>query len=225
LRFNVIQEHSGKTTSTPHVCLIYVKCMSNVPLGRAVARALPRAQVAMRASFPRPCPLNGFNKTRICQIRRSSSSLRMFRRFFMAKKTGSHVENMWKHGFYRDLGGIMFLRFAVALAGPAASRRRIPAEPLNLHTFGPKKNFLPIRPEQPDPGRPDPTRFFPSLSLSLKPKFTGPCPSQWCGSLGARSAPFPLPTGSAGPPPVPILPEPAGSQGQGKQFLEKGGKK
>ena len=61
-----------------HVCLMYVKPMSNVALGRAAARALPRAQIAVRVSFLRPCPLNGFNKTRIGMIRRSSMSLRTF---------------------------------------------------------------------------------------------------------------------------------------------------
>ena len=61
-----------------HVYLMYVKPMSNVALGRAAARALPRAQVAVRVSFLRPCPLNGFNETRIRPFRRSSSSLRMF---------------------------------------------------------------------------------------------------------------------------------------------------
>ena len=78
LRSNVISRCSPKTPSTPHLCQMYVRCMSNVRLSCAVACALPRAQIVVRVSLLRPCPLNGSNKTRIGPVRRSSSSLRRF---------------------------------------------------------------------------------------------------------------------------------------------------
>ena len=121
-------------SSMSHLCLMYVSCMSNLCQMYPLAAPLlvpfraPKSPCARRFHVLVPSTVSTKQ-----EFARFDAVARRFACFdvFHGQKTGSHGENMWKHGFYRDLGGIMFLRFAVALAGPAASRRRIPAEPLN----------------------------------------------------------------------------------------------